>query len=46
LMNKQIAVRLNLAEVTVKKYRGQIMRKMNANSLADLVKMSEKLSHI
>jgi FixJ family two-component response regulator len=46
LMNKQIAVELNLAEVTVKKYRGQIMRKMNANSLADLVKMSEKLSHI
>ena len=46
LMNKQIAVRLNLAEVTVKKYRGQIMRKMNATSLADLVKMSEKLSRL
>jgi FixJ family two-component response regulator len=44
LMNKQIAAELQLAEVTVKKYRGRIMQKMKASSLAELVKMSERIS--
>lgn len=43
LMNKQVAGELGLAEITVKIYRGQIMRKMGAKSLADLVRMSEAL---
>lgn len=43
LMNKQIAGRLSLSEVTVKIHRGAAMRKMNARTLADLVKMSEAL---
>lgn len=43
LMNKQVAAQLGLAEITVKIYRGQIMRKMGAKSLADLVRMSESL---
>lgn len=43
LMNKQVAAQLGLAEITVKIYRGQIMRKMGARSLADLVRMSEAL---
>ncbi|MCW2236411.1 response regulator transcription factor [Azospirillum canadense] len=43
LMNKQIAGRLELSEVTVKIHRGNLMRKMNAQSLADLVRMAEAL---
>ncbi|RQO35782.1 DNA-binding response regulator [Herminiimonas sp. KBW02] len=43
LLNKQIAATLNLSEVTVKVRRGAAMRKMEAASLADLVKISEKL---
>lgn len=43
LTNKEIAERLFLSVATVKLYRGQVMRKMQADSLADLVKMSEKL---
>jgi FixJ family two-component response regulator len=43
LMNKQVAAELGLAEITVKIYRGQIMRKMGAKSLADLVRMTEML---
>ena len=42
-MNKQIAGRLSLSEVTVKIHRGSAMRKMNARTLADLIKMSEAL---
>jgi FixJ family two-component response regulator len=42
-MNKQVAAELGLAEITVKIYRGQIMRKMGAKSLADLVRMTEVL---
>jgi FixJ family two-component response regulator len=42
-MNKQVAAELGLAEITVKIYRGQIMRKMGAKSLADLVRMTEAL---
>ena len=43
LMNKQIAAELSLAEITVKIYRGHIMKKMRAKSLADLIRMTEAL---
>jgi len=43
LMNKQVAARLGLSEITVKIHRGHAMRKMKARSLADLVRMSETL---
>ena len=43
LMNKQVAGELGLAEITVKIYRGQIMKKMRAKSLADLIRMTETL---
>src|SRR5437588_6441280 len=43
LMNKQIAAELGLSEITVKIHRGNLMRKMHARSLADLVKMAESL---
>lgn len=43
LMNKQIAGRLSLSEVTVKIHRGSAMRKMGARTLADLIKMAEIL---
>ena len=41
LMNKQIAGEMKLAEITVKLYRGSLMRKMSAKSLADLVRMAD-----
>jgi FixJ family two-component response regulator len=43
LLNKQIAARLELSEITVKIHRGNLMRKMEADSLADLVRMAESL---
>jgi FixJ family two-component response regulator len=43
LMNKQVAAQTGLAEATVKMHRGQVMRKMAAKSLVDLVKMAEYL---
>lgn len=43
LMNKQVAGQLNLSEITVKTHRGNMMRKMGAQSLADLVRMAESL---
>jgi FixJ family two-component response regulator len=43
LMNKQVAAELGLAEITVKIYRGHIMKKMGAKSLADLIRMTEAL---
>jgi FixJ family two-component response regulator len=43
LLNKQIAGELGISEETVKVHRGHVMRKMEADSLADLVRMSERL---
>ena len=43
LLNKQIAAELNITEFTVKIHRGQVMRKMCAASLADLVRMADRL---
>jgi FixJ family two-component response regulator len=43
LLNKQIAVEIGTSEATVKVHRSQLMRKMGAESLADLVRMSQKL---
>lgn len=43
LLNKQIAAQLNLSEITVKVRRGNAMRKMRADSLAELVRISAKL---
>jgi FixJ family two-component response regulator len=43
LMNKQIAADLGVSEITVKVHRGNVMRKMSARSLADLVRMADVL---
>jgi FixJ family two-component response regulator len=43
LMNKQIAAELGVSEITVKVHRGNVMKKMSARSLADLVRMADAL---
>ena len=43
LLNKQVGFELGISEITVKAHRGQVMRKMNARSLADLVNIAAKL---
>ena len=44
LLNKQIAGELDISEITVKAHRGQVMRKMQAKSLAELVRISTRLT--
>ena len=43
LLNKQIAIELGISEITVKAHRGQVMRKMQVQSLADLVRVAAAL---
>src|ERR1041384_3449157 len=44
LLNKQVGGELGISEITVKAHRGQVMRKMKADSLPDLVTMAARLS--
>ncbi|MFS2155297.1 response regulator transcription factor [Rhizobium sp. Rhizsp42] len=46
LMNKQIAFKLGISEITVKLHRGNVMRKMEAKSIADLVRMVEQANEL
>jgi FixJ family two-component response regulator len=43
LLNKQVGAELGISEITVKAHRGNVMRKMKANSLPDLVRMAAKI---
>jgi FixJ family two-component response regulator len=44
LLNKQVGGELGISEITVKAHRGSVMRKMHADSLADLVRTAERLN--
>jgi FixJ family two-component response regulator len=44
LLNKEVAAKLGRSEITIKAHRGKVMQKMQAGSLADLVRMAAKLS--
>jgi len=43
LLNKQVGGELGISEITVKAHRGQVMRKMQADSLAGLMRMADRL---
>jgi FixJ family two-component response regulator len=43
LLNKQVAAKLGITEITVKAHRGRVMRKMQVDSLADLVRVAAAL---
>ena len=43
MLNKQIGLKLGISEITVKAHRGKVMQKINADSVADLVKMAVRL---
>ncbi|MEX3812609.1 response regulator transcription factor [Paraburkholderia sp. BR13439] len=45
LLNKQVGAEMGIAEITVKMHRRQVMRKMNARSLAELISMARRLHH-
>jgi FixJ family two-component response regulator len=45
LLNKQVGGELGISEITVKAHRGQVMRKMKADSLPALVNMAATLGH-
>jgi FixJ family two-component response regulator len=42
-LNKQVGAELGISEITVKAHRGKVMQKMGARSLAQLVRMTERL---
>ena len=46
MLNKQIAAELDASEATVRMHRSQVMKKMQANSLPELVRMADKLKPI
>jgi DNA-binding CsgD family transcriptional regulator len=46
LLNKQIGGELGISEITVKAHRGQVMRKMKADSLAHLVRMAALIQEV